>query len=204
MYALASPHIKCIGRAGVAPHSLESTDHTSISHNGDLYFHCAFRFRRTQWLAYMLNSLVRVSRRDVSLHFAKVPNSKKLHTESIAQINHKHSKLSKQLFKRDPTWLPRHVVGTSVSATTTSMPRYNIQTQMCSKYLLDNHLPQRTNWLWRHTNAQGTSKYKQRRTQTAEWTASTSTLHTHIRQWNMQRIRHWKRYDSLSTVSGTL
>ena len=29
----------------------------------DLHFHCAFRFRRAQWLAHMLDSLVRVSRR---------------------------------------------------------------------------------------------------------------------------------------------
>jgi hypothetical protein len=29
----------------------------------DLHFHCAFRFRRAPWLAYMLDSLVRVSRR---------------------------------------------------------------------------------------------------------------------------------------------
>jgi hypothetical protein len=37
-------------------------------------------------LAHMLDSLVRVSRRDVSLHFAKVPNSKRLLLASIAKL----------------------------------------------------------------------------------------------------------------------
>jgi hypothetical protein len=40
------------------------------------------------------------------------------------------------------------------------MTRYNIRTNTCLEYLLDNHLPQRINWLWRHTNTQGTNKYK--------------------------------------------
>ena len=84
----------------------------------------------TLTLAHMLDSLVRVSRRDGSLHFAKVPNSKRLLLSSIAQINCKHSMLSKQSLTRDDRRPPRHVVGTSVLATATSMPRYNNQTQV--------------------------------------------------------------------------
>ena len=40
-------------------------------------------YNKSQWLAHMLDSLVRVSRRAESLHFVKVPNGKKHKPDSI-------------------------------------------------------------------------------------------------------------------------
>ena len=48
-------------------------DHTSVNENVNLYFHCALGFD-TQLLAYMLDSLVRVSRRVEELHIVRIVN----------------------------------------------------------------------------------------------------------------------------------
>jgi hypothetical protein len=58
-------------------------DHTSANEIACLHFHCASGFI-TQILAYMLDSLVRVSRRVGENHFARIANTQKVATTSRA------------------------------------------------------------------------------------------------------------------------
>ena len=76
-------------------------------------------------LAHMLDSLVRVSRRVVTLHFARVPNSKGYQHK---QLPWEPSALQaiQTVNKTRSHWTLKHVVGTSVSTTATRIASYNI------------------------------------------------------------------------------
>ena len=67
-----------------------------LSRQADLYFHCASGFG-TQILAYMLDSLVRVSRRVYENHFVSIANPAANRPTSVHTFHHRRTLFSKQI-----------------------------------------------------------------------------------------------------------
>jgi hypothetical protein len=78
-----------------------------LSLQADLYFHCASGFC-TQILAYMLDSLVRVSRRVYESHFVSIANPAATRPSSVRAFHHRRTLFSKQI-KHAGT--RRHIAG---------------------------------------------------------------------------------------------
>ena len=137
-------------------------------------------------LAHMLDSLVRVSRRANRSISSKSRTAVSYQQTSIAQwLNRRHSKLSKQSTKTRQHWYTqKHIVGTSVSTTATNT-RYNTKPKSTT-YLLSDHLPQHTNWLWRppitghqQHHAQQSTEHQAASTQSTRTTANEICPDTH-------------------------
>ena len=67
-----------------------------LSLQADLYFHCASGFG-TQILAYMLDSLVRVSRRVYESHFVNIANPAADYPQPVRTFHHSRTLFSKQI-----------------------------------------------------------------------------------------------------------